>query len=279
MTKTTKSVLATLPDGTLTLTITLPQEEVTKAHDEAVEHAVEAAELPGFRKGKAPKKLVEEKLDPLKLQEETLRHLLPKAYSAAVLEHSLKPVINPKIQITKMEEGKDWEFTAVTCEMPTVELGDYKKAVKDITAKAKIALPGKEQQEVNFDEVMKAIMEKAKVTVPAILVEGEVDRHLSQMLDEVKTLGLTLDQYLASTHKTVEQVRKEYEERARQDAVVEFVLQKIADEEKIGVTEQEVNEAITKAQTPAEKENLEKNKYLLAAILRQQKTFDFLKNL
>ena len=102
-----KSVLAKAQDGTLTLTITLPVEDVKKAREEAVAHAVDAAELPGFRKGKAPKNLVEEKLDPLKLQEDTLRHLLPKAYSAAVLEHSLKPIVSPKIQITKLEEGKD----------------------------------------------------------------------------------------------------------------------------------------------------------------------------
>jgi len=99
------------------------------------------------------------------------------------------------------------------------------------------------------------------------------------MLDEVKTLGLTLDQYLASTHKTVEEVKKDYAQRATNDITVEFVLQKVADEEKITVSDKEIEEAITKAPTPAEKENLEKNKYLLAAILRQQKTFDFLKSL
>ena len=198
-----KSVLAKLPDGTITLTISLPVEDVKKAREEVITHAVEDMELPGFRKGKAPRKMVEEKLDPLKMQEEVLRHLLPKAYSSAVLEHNLKPIISPKISITKLEapsvnsgqEDKDWEFTATTCEMPEVKLGEYKKAVQDITAKAKIAIPGKEQKEANFDEIMRAVMEKATVTIPSILVESEVERLLSQLLDEVKTLGLTLDQY------------------------------------------------------------------------------------
>lgn len=282
-----KSILAKLPDGTLTLTIAIPAADVKKAREEAVEHAVTEAELPGFRKGKAPKNLVEEKLDPLRLQEDTLRHLLPKAYSAAVLEHNLKPIVSPKIQITKLEDPstssgqgeKDWEFTATTCEMPEVKLGEYKKAVKDVTAKSKIEIAGKEKKEIPFDEIMQAIVSKAEINVPSILVESEVERMLSQMLDDVKALGLSLDQYLASTHKTVEQVREEYATRAKTDVTVEFVLQKIADEEKITVSEQEVNEAILKATNPAEKANLERNKYVLAAILRQQKTFDYLKNL
>lgn len=274
-----KSVLAKLQDGTITLTITIPAETVKKAREEVLAHATEEAELPGFRKGKAPQNMVEEKLDPLKVQEDVLRHLLPKAYSDAVLEHKLRPIINPKIQITKFDTDKDVEFVATTCEMPEIQLGEYKKAVKDVTAKAKIALPGKEEKQVNFDEVIQAILTSATVTVPTILVESEVDRLLSQLLDEVKTLGLTLDQYLSSTHKTVETVKKEYETRATQDISVEFVLQKIAEEEKIAVSEKEIEEAITKAPTPQEKENLEKNKYLLAAILRQQKTIDYLKTL
>ena len=74
-------------------------------------------------------------------------------------------------------------------------------------------------------------------------------------------------------------MKKEYETRAKNDVTVEFVLQKIADEQKLSVSEKEIEEAILKAQSPAEKENLEKNRYLLAAILRQQKTFDYLKAL
>lgn len=274
-----KSILAKQSDGTIMLTIPLPVEDIKKAREEVIDHAASEMELPGFRKGKAPRKMVEEKLNPLNVQEDILRHMLPKAYSAAVLEHGLKPIISPKIQITKLEEGKDWEFTAMTCEMPEVTLGEYKKAVKDVTAKEKIAIPGKKEKEVTFDEIMQAVLAKATVAIPSILVESEVERMLSQMLDDVKALGLTLDQYLGSTHKTVEDLKKEYEARAKQDVTIEFVLQKIATDEKISVSEEEIDEAILKAASPQEKENLQKNRYLLAAILRQQKTFDYLKAL
>lgn len=271
--------LAKAQDGTITLTITLPQEQVKKTWEAVVTKAVENAELPGFRKGKAPREIVEEKLDKMHIQEDVLRELLPKAYSDAVVEHKIRPIMSPRIHVTKLDEGQDWEFQAVTCEIPEVTLGDYKKKVGAVTAKAKIVVPGKEQQEVNMDELIRALLESVTVTIPQVLIDSEIDRLLSQMLDEVKSLGLSLDQYLASTHKTIDQLRSEYAERAKNDITFEFALQKIADEEKITVEEKEVDEAINKAKDETERQNLEANKYLLASILRQQKTLDFLKHL
>jgi len=102
---------------------------------------------------------------------------------------------------------------------------------------------------------------------------------LSQLLNDIKRLGLSLDQYLASTNRKPEDLRAEYARRAENDIKLEFVLQKIAELEKISVSDTEIEDAIQKAKDPAEKQNLSSNKYLLAGILRQQKTLDFLTNL
>lgn len=279
MTDTKKSVLTREQDGSVKLLVTLPIADINATREEVIQAAVEKAELPGFRKGKAPRNVVEERLDDAKIQEEILKKLLPKAYIKAVEEHDLKPVMNPKIHIQKIEPEKDWTFEATTCEAPEIKLNDYKDKVKSITAKSKIVLPGKEKQEPNFDEIMQAVLAEAKVEIPGILVQQESDRLLAQMLDEVKKLGLTLDQYLSSTGKTPETLRAEFEEKAKADMKLEFVLQKIADEEKITVEQKEIDEAIQKAKDPKERENLSRNHYLLASILRQQKTLDFLKNL
>lgn len=277
--KTVKSILAKQADGTISLTITLPKEDVAKAWEEEVQHAVKHASLPGFREGKAPRKLVEEKLDKEKLREEVLKKLLPKAYIAAVNEHNLKPIINPKIHVQKIDEDKDWEFIASTCEVPEVKLNNYKDAIKKVTAKSKIVIPGKEPQQPNFDEITKAMVEEITVTIPQILVEGEVERLLAQLLNEIKSLGLTLEQYLGSTNKTVEQLKEEYTKKAENDIKLEFALQEIANKEGIKVEPAEVEEAIQKAKNDTERKQLQENAYLLANILKQQKTLDFLKNL
>lgn len=274
-----KSTLTKAQDGTITLTITIPHKDVEITREEVIEDVVKSTTLPGFRKGMAPKKLVADKLDKMQLQEDILKKVLPKFYTEAVNEHKIRPIISPRIHIEKLEEGEDWTFTAMTCEIPEVTLGDYKKKVKDVTAKSKIAVPGKEQTGPNMDDIIKVLLESAKVVIPQILVDSEVERLLSQLLDEIKSLGLSLDQYLGSTHKTIEDIKKEYAQRATQDISFEFALQKVADEEKITIDQKELEEALAKAQSPEERANLEKNIYLLASILRQQKTLDFLKNL
>ena len=266
-------------NGTIKLTISLPWEEVKRVKAEVIDEAVKNAEFPGFRKGKAPKDMVEKSLDQAKVTDEVLKRLLPQAYIEAVQANGIRPIMNPKIQIEKITEDEDWQFTALTTETPEVNLGNYKDAVQKITAKSKIIVPGQEQKQPNFDEIMKAVLESVTVTIPPLLAEQEVDRLLAHTLEEIKKLGLTLDQYLASTGKTPEILRKEYEEKAMNDIKLELTLQKIAATENITVDEKEIDEAIQKAKDPQEKQHLEGNRYLLASILRQQKTLDFLRNL
>lgn len=274
-----KSVLAKQPNGTIQLTISIPWEDYVKTREEVVKATAEKASVPGFRKGKAPKKLVEKQIDEASVQEEVLRKLLPIYYVDAVKEHNLNPIMNPKIHVGKLEEGKAWDFSATTCEMPEVELGDYKDKIKSLTAKSKIIVPGKEETPVKFEEIIQTLLESTTVVIPELIIEQEVDRLLAQMLDEIKKLGLTLDQYLASTNRTPDQVRDEYRKKAESDIKLEFVLQKIAEAEKIVVSDLEVKEAIQKSKSPQERESLEHNSYMLANILRQQKTLDFLRNL
>ncbi len=273
------SALQKLPNGTIQISVTIPSNVVKKAWDEVVDAAVKNAEVAGFRKGKAPKHLVEEKIDKAKAQEEVLKKLLPQFYIDAIKEHNITPIISPKIHVDKLEEGKDWQFVAQTCESPIIDLNNYKDKVKSLTAKSKIVIPGKDRQEVKSEEIVKALVDSVKVEVPEILLTQEVDKLLSQTLDEIKRLGLTLDQYLLSSNKTPETLRAEYTARAKNDIILEFALQKIAKDEHIQVSEKEIEEAIQKAKDSNERKNLENNRYLLANILRQQKTLDFLKNL
>ena len=279
------SAIQKLEDGTIKLTITIPANEVKKAWDEVLEQTAKNAKLSGFRKGKAPKKLVEENTDREKVREEVLKKLLPQSYIEAVQEHKIRPIVNPKIHVEKLDDPSTgsgqagWQFIALTCETPTVELGKYKDEIKKITAKSEIVIPGKEQQPPPFEEVVKALLENVKVTIPAMLIEHEVDRLLSQTLDEIKRLGMTLDQYLSSTQRNPQSLRDEYQKRAENDIKLEFTLQKIAEAENITVEQKEIDEAILKAKDDAERKHLEENRYLLASILRQQKTLDFLKGL
>jgi len=277
-----KEAIERKSDGTIVLNIHLSKESIAKTKESVIASMVAHAKIDGFREGKAPREIVEPRLDPMKIQEEILKTLIPDAYLEAVKTHQLKPIINPKIHVEKIDEGSDWTFSATTCEMPVLTLSDYKKAIQKLTAGSKIVIPGKEDQQKkapSFEEIAKTLLDHVKGDIPSILVESEADRLLSQLLTEIKTLGLSLEQYLSSTKKTAEDLRAEYATKAKHDLMLEFALAKVAEEEKISVDPKELEEAFATAKSPQEKEQLQKNAYLLTSILRQQKTLDYLKNL
>ena len=174
------SALQKEPNGTIRLTITIPNSDVKKAWEEVLQDAVNNAEFPGFRKGKAPRNLVEEKVDKEKIREEVLRKLLPLAYTEGVKTHGIKPIINPKIHIQKLvdpttgsgQEG--WQFIALTCEAPIIKLGKYQESVQKITAKTKIIIPGKEPVPAKFEDIVKALLESITAEIPGILITGKL---------------------------------------------------------------------------------------------------------
>jgi trigger factor len=278
-----------LPNNTIDLTITIPWAEVQKTYDHVVDEMVQNAEVEGFRKGKAPRKIVEEKLDKSKTYEEVLRHIIPKAYGDAVEAEKLHPIVIPKVEIKDAKENSDWTFIAHTCEKPDVDLGDYKKAVIEAktASQKKIWLPGQEPEKKPeekdkkpaIDELLKALYGAVKVTIPDLLVENEANRLLSDLLDQTKKLGLTVEQYLSSTGRTGESVRAEYADQARRTFTLEFALEKIADTEGILISDDDIDTVIKTAKDDNERKAMEKERYYLASVLRRQKTLDFLSNL
>lgn len=264
-------------DGTIELNLVIPVDTVLKERAKIEKELVKGIELPGFRKGKAPEDLAKSKIDPEKINEQLLKSVVTEEYKKAVEKHKLQPIITPQIHIEAFETGKDLKFSAKLAEEPQVELGDYKKEIKDLTSKSKIIVKkGQEPKKPSIDEVISAGMSKAKIAVPSVIIDREATRLLSQIVDEVKTLGMTLESYLESKKITAEQLREEYKMRAEKDIKLEFFLRKVADEEKIVVNNEDIKNAIKKIEDEKQKKEIEKNPYLVANIIRQQKTIDFL---
>ncbi|MFH0749831.1 MAG: trigger factor [Candidatus Gottesmanbacteria bacterium] len=280
--------LKRLEDKTIELTLSIPWEDIQKMYSVVVDDFVKETEVPGFRKGKAPRAAVEEKLDKNKVYEEVMQRMIPKVYSDAVEKEKVHPIVMPKITLTEAKEGSAWTILAITCERPTIELGDYKKAVQNIkaTKEKKIWTPGQEpakeddakEKKLSLDELLSAIYGAVKTTLPTILVDQEVNRLLSDLVDQTKKLGLTVEQYLTSTNRTADSIRHEYEEQAKRTLTLEFALEEIADKEGVLVSDDEIETVIKTAKSEEEKKSLEKQRYYLATILRRQKTIDMLAN-
>lgn len=274
------------PDKTIELTLTIPWEDIQKVHDEAVNDFCAGVEIQGFRKGKAPRKLAEEHLDKQKVLEEVIKRVLPKVYSEAIEKERIKPLTMPRIELISAKEKEEWKIKAVTCEKPDITLGNYTEAIRELknTKRQNIWVPGQEQKKEEkaedkkptLDELLNTLFSSITIQLPRVLVEQEVNKMLSDLIDQTKRLGLTVDQYLSSTNKTPESVRQEYEEQAKRMLTLEFCLEEIADKEKIIVTDSDIDAALKTAKTEEDRKSLEKKRYYVASVLRRQKTLDYI---
>ncbi|WP_337374067.1 trigger factor [Mitsuokella jalaludinii] len=110
----------------VTLTIEVEAAEVNKAVDQACKRLANRVSIPGFRKGKAPRMIVERHVGKDAVLQEAFDIVAPKALSKAFDEQKIDPVTRPSVDIETLEEGKDLVFKATVTPRPEVKLGDYK---------------------------------------------------------------------------------------------------------------------------------------------------------
>ncbi|MCM3224258.1 trigger factor [Terribacillus saccharophilus] len=108
------------------LTITLSPEELDGALDQAFQKVVKQVQVPGFRKGRVPRKIFEQRFGVESLYQDAIDIVLPGAYMNAVEETGIEPVAQPDVDLEQIEQGKELIFKATVAIKPEVELGDYK---------------------------------------------------------------------------------------------------------------------------------------------------------
>ena len=108
------------------LTIEVSAEDLEKAMQSAYQKAKGRISIPGFRKGKAPRKMIEQMYGKGIFLEDAVNALIPEHYSKALSECELEIVSQPQIDVTQMEPGKALIFTAEVAVKPEVTLGEYK---------------------------------------------------------------------------------------------------------------------------------------------------------
>ena len=284
------SALNRLSDGTIELTITIPWKKVAEEYQKSLAKLGVDITIKGFRKGKAPIKKVEENLGKSAIYEEILKTLIPVVYIEALKEHNLKPIINPQITVVSLQENKDWQIKATTCELPKVDLGDYQEALRKALASEKILTPAKDKtkppldqkdESVRLEKIFQSLLATAKVQIPEILIQDEINRMLSRLIDQTGRLGLTVEQYLASIGKTSDQIRTEYHQQAQDSLKLELILAAIADEQKIETSEEEVQKLIQAVPDEETKKSLDNQaqKAYIRQLLRKRKVIDNLSKL
>ena len=116
----------TLEKNMAKLTITVPADKFVEATKKAYNKNKNRFSVPGFRKGKVPMVMIEKMYGPSVFYEDAANDLMPGAYADAAEESGLEIVSRPAIDVTQIEKGKDFIFTAEVATKPEAELGQYK---------------------------------------------------------------------------------------------------------------------------------------------------------
>ncbi len=365
------------------ITVEMEPAEMETAMQDAYLRLAPKADIPGFRKGKAPRAVVERHLGKPRLLEEALDRLLPQAYEQALKEQEIEPFAQPDVEITQTDP---LIFKAVVPLTPAVELGDYEsirvtpdpvditdeninavieelrhqhatwepvdrplnyddlaiidingtvednpyvqkigaqiQVFKDLMSPAPgfsdqiIGMKKEEEKEftlsfpadypndkvagkeghfkvklteikeeklpeindefagqvspdfktvdalreevanslkvraeesvrIDFEEkVINSAIEQSKVEYPPVLVELEINRILNEQARQLQMSGRGMDQYLQSINKTMEQLREELRPVATKNVTASLVLSRVAEAEKIEVTETDIENGI-----------------------------------
>ena len=168
-----------LEHNTAKLTIEVPAEEVEKALQAAYLKERGKISLPGFRKGRVPRQMIEKMYGPEVFYDEAANRMISEAYAKAYDECELELVSQPKIEITQLEKGKEFIFTAEVAVKPEVKLGEYKglkvdKVSTRVTQKEVDEEIDKERERNarTIDVTDRAVQDKDQITLD---FEGFVD--------------------------------------------------------------------------------------------------------
>jgi trigger factor len=107
------------------INVEVPFTELEPDFDRAFKTLAQQVRLPGFRPGKAPRKLLEARVGRGAVLEQVVNDALPSRYSEAVTASDVKPLGKPEIEVTKLEDGQELAFTAEVDVRPEITLPDF----------------------------------------------------------------------------------------------------------------------------------------------------------
>lgn len=180
-----------LPKSQIELTFELTADEFKQHSDHALGHLKHHVKVDGFRPGKAPDEMVEDKIKPEALLMEAGEHAVQHVYSDYVRENKLEAVGHPEVKIVKIAQGSPLIFTAIVTILPDVELPDYKKIAATVKGK-KIEVTEEEIQD-SLNYLQKS---RAKMTLKNDMAEIKDFVEIEYSCKDIENGKLIKDQFI-----------------------------------------------------------------------------------
>ncbi len=287
-----KTKLGETKDNVANVTINLPKKLIKDTKDKALSKLQKQVEIKGFRKGNAPLKKVEEHFGSQKVSSTLLDLILPQTITQTLQEHDLSLIGNPRLTKLVNPDNDDWKISLQLPLLPEIDLGDYKKNIKDALAASDIWTPDKGEEEQKPQEkaqtqqqkltkIFEVLKEKIDLKVPQPIIESEVQRSLSRLVDQTEQLGVSIEEYLESIGKTADDLKEQYTKTAQENLKLELIIEKIVQDMDIQVNQEEVDKMINASGDEKAKKQLDNpnQREYVKSILKKRKAIDSLLNL
>ena len=163
-----KATMEKIDNHKVVFEIEVPQNEVTKALEKAYRKLAEKVNIPGFRKGKVPRHILEARIGKEALLDEAFEIMASPAYSKALDDNNVEPVSRPEIEVVTLAEDQPMVFKATVVAKPEITLGQYKgvKVTKNVEPVA--------EEQINAQiETMRERHSKLVVAEGAALQDGD----------------------------------------------------------------------------------------------------------
>jgi len=279
-----------LAKSQLEIKFEVPAEEFQIFIEKAILRLGENIEIEGFRKGKAPKEMIEKRLGQEAILKEASQECVRENYLKVVKEQNLEPLGQPEISVLKLAPNNPFEFKAVVAVLPEITIADYKDIVPKIKKKEvkvteeEIEKLRQEKERIEHEKLRQEILDKiaaaSKMEIPEVLLDSEKNRMLATMKEQVpQMLGINFEEYLKKINKTEKEIFDSFLPEAERRIKNSLVLREIEKKEKIEISEKELADEMAKIskQNPS----LDKNqlKEYTESVIKNEKTFEFLESL
>lgn len=178
-----------LPTSEAVLEVEMTWDELEKASEKAYRKLVQKVDIQGFRRGKAPRALLERRLGKEYIYQEGLDELISEVYRNALKEHDLTPISQPKLDVPAFEIGQSYHFSLTVPVITPVELADYKslhfeREEASVTSEEVDAeLESLRKQLTNWEEVSRPVQYEDRIKADLKLISGE--QTLSDLKDNL----------------------------------------------------------------------------------------------
>lgn len=238
-----KTSVDKLSDTRVKLNVSVPFDELDKEIDQAYSAIAQQVNIPGFRRGKAPRQLIDARFGRGPILEQVVNDMLPTRYEQALQDNEVNPIGQPEIEITKIEDNDVVEFTAEVDVRPEIEVPDFSTIAVTVPALKLNDDAVDEQLETLRSRFGELVDTKRKLKTDDYAVIDLVAEVDGAKLEDVSTEGLTYkvgaDDLISGLDKALRGLKTG--EDAQFDATIEHGEHK-GEEATITVTVQQTKE-------------------------------------